>query len=216
MIEYGRPVYKVESLTDKWPTGLVGASEAAVDLFITPERLIDLANGGFAPHYRIDDGPPLFRKSELKEWAAKNLIKKFDAREFKAPFVQVVVEKDEYDHLGFAPTSIKRLNLKNITGDFRRSGIYFLCSNGRVVYVGQAVCVHSRVSTHMVTDKGDKVDAVFFLPWPAEDLNNIEGALIRALKPERNGKTRNGHMIAPVGEGLEDAKILEKIGFANV
>lgn len=212
---YEKPAYKLEALVDKWPSGLVSAKEACQDLHISEKRLEDLADAGFAPHFRIDNGKPLFRKTELKEWAAKNLIQRHDAREFKTPFIQVVVENSDYHQVGNAPKSLRRLNILNITGEFRRSGIYFLCSDGEVVYVGQSKCVHSRISHHMSNGMGERVDAIYFLPWPNDDLDRVEGALIRALKPARNGRSGsiNKTLIAPNGTPEQDKKILTHINF---
>ena len=50
----------------EWPNGLRSADDAGRDLGIGGARLTALADGGFAPHYRVDGGPPQFRISELK------------------------------------------------------------------------------------------------------------------------------------------------------
>lgn len=62
-------------------------------------------------------------------------------------------------------------------------GVYFLVSGAEVVYVGQSVDVMLRVANHA----GDKFfDGAFFIPLDAQELDAVEGAFIRALRPQRN------------------------------
>jgi hypothetical protein len=71
------------------------------------------------------------------------------------------------------------------TKQFQRTGIYFLCRDGALLYVGQPSNVVDRISEHA---KRYEFDTVLFLPWPRVDLNRIEGALIRTLRPPLNAK----------------------------
>jgi hypothetical protein len=80
-----RPEHKIEILSSEWPSNLKSAKDAATDLGISEERLTRLADGGYAPHYRIDGGPPLFRIGELKRWGAVNLIQQVGGRDIPAP-----------------------------------------------------------------------------------------------------------------------------------
>ncbi len=41
---------------------------------ITPERLIELADAGYAPHYLIDGKGPWFKIMELREWFDRNAV----------------------------------------------------------------------------------------------------------------------------------------------
>ena len=97
----------------------------------------------------------------------------------------------------------------DITGEYNRSGIYFLCLGDSLQYIGQSVNVHIRVSQH-----SKEYDQVLFLPWPADDLDRIEGALIRYLEPPCNGRgnRKNGKFVAPAlsYEGA-DEEIIEHI-----
>jgi len=88
-----------------------------------------------------------------------------------------------------------------------RSGIYFLCHRGRVVYVGQAAVVARRINEHI---EAKEFDQVFFLPWPQWDLDQIEGAFIRALSPPLNGNS-NGSLLGR-GDPAKDEEILELVG----
>lgn len=76
------------------------------------------------------------------------------------------------------------------------TGVYFLIAEGRVVYVGQAVCVFSRVAQHAKT-KGS-FDSVSFIECDACDLDVIESYWIHKLQPAWNHCRGNGTFVAPL------------------
>jgi hypothetical protein len=83
----------------------------------------------------------------------------------------------------------------DITKDSMLScGVYFLRRGQEIVYVGQSVAVHSRVSQHR---KDKHFDNVLFLPCEREELNNLEGFFIRLLRPQLNGHSKDGVYGAP-------------------
>jgi hypothetical protein len=47
---------------------------AAIIGKISTERLLELANSGYAPHHTIDGKGPFFRMEELKKWIKDNLF----------------------------------------------------------------------------------------------------------------------------------------------
>ena len=87
---------------------------------------------------------------------------------------------------------IKIAGLCEITAEVRRVGIYFLCRDSQVLYAGQSVNAVARISEHIA--RGVAFDAVFFLPCQAEDLNKIERAFIRYLKPPMNRMCHTGEL----------------------
>ena len=66
--------------TVRWPS-LKTAGEAAAAIGIEEQRLLDLADAQLAPHWRIDGGQPQFVTSELREWASRELLKRYDGKE---------------------------------------------------------------------------------------------------------------------------------------
>ncbi len=74
------------------------------------------------------------------------------------------------------------------------TGVYFLINNGRIVYVGQAVCVHSRLRAH--SDKN--FDRYAYIACPVEMLNKLESLYIHCLRPELNGNAVDGQKFAPI------------------
>lgn len=100
----------------------------------------------------------------------------------------------------FAPTEISNIrDLKSFPIHYLQSGIYFLVHKAKVVYIGQAICVVTRIGQHYI--EGEKIfDSVWFVPIPKSDLNFIERAFIKLLKPKYNfsgipGKRKFGKSI---------------------
>jgi hypothetical protein len=209
----------VQAFTAEWPRDLKSAQEAARSLGISADRLIGLADGGFAPHYRIDGGPPQFKLAELKGWASTTLVSRCKGRELPEP-IRVVVAAPPPD-LRKVPPALREIpGLADITDAARRTGIYFLCRDGVLLYVGQSINAYARVAEHT---KYREFDSAFFLPWPADDLNRIEAALIRTLTPPLNGRLPNGKMRvngyqgggpSRGGAADDDAPLLASIGLS--
>tara|TARA_R100001244_G_scaffold18161_1_gene19145 strand:- start:81 stop:455 length:375 start_codon:yes stop_codon:yes gene_type:complete len=119
----------------------------------------------------------------------------------------------EQDDLHKAPFEIRDIDgLCDITSYVDIGpGVYFLCRDEKVVYIGQSVTPVCRAASHKrETSDGSYANHkdfnnVFFLPWPESDLNSIEGALIRAIDTEYN---RHGPRGAP-GEAVK--KVVETL-----
>jgi hypothetical protein len=142
------PEHQIQVLTSEWPSGLKTIEEAARELNIDAERLRALADGGFAPHYRIDSGAPLFRMSELKRWAGANLVERIAGRDLPAP-IRIVVPAPKVQDFRRVPIALREIaGLCDITDETLRTGIYFLCRDGALLYVGQSINVAYRVAEH--------------------------------------------------------------------
>jgi len=201
-----KPAYIITQVTDGWPSSLKTAEEICGGLGIKPERLIQLADSGYVPHWRIDNGEPLFRLTEVKEWLSKNILDRVNGKPLPQSFI-VSVNKERISDYRNVPKELQQIpGLIDITGEFRRSGIYFLCQDNDLLYVGQSVNVSSRISTHHHTGKFNRV---IFMAWPPDDLDSVEGALIRVLKPPLNGRA-SGAMVAPKSKA-SDEEIMQLI-----
>lgn len=160
------------------------------------ERIIELAECGYMPHYKID-GAILFYPKEVKEWLSKNMIKKNDGQPF--PKSLTIVHTGERPKTT-VPESISNLNLYEIPPCDFTPWIYFLCFEGCVVYVGQSITPGQRVGEHV---KAGKIfDAVYVLPTPISDLDHVESKFIIQLRPRLNGCYKNGKMAVPIA-GLQ-------------
>jgi hypothetical protein len=195
----------------KLPYGLLSVEDAAKKTCMAPARLRSYANGGFAPHYRVD-GEPVFKITELREWVDANLVIRIEAKNLPDA-VRVVVRPSEVEDFRKVPHCLREIaGLCDITDKHKLVGVYFLCRNGELLYVGQSVDTIGRVSTHASSIHLGKhqFDTVLFLPWPQHDLDRVEGALIRTLRPPLNGKQGDARMIAP-GNQVGDAATIAEI-----
>ncbi len=68
-----------------------------------------------------------------------------------------------------------------------RPGVYMLVRDNAVVYVGSSVDVIARIASHRKGWERKDFHRALFLPCPASERLEIEGALIRFFLPEYNG-----------------------------
>lgn len=151
---------------------------------VAPDRLRELCAAGFIPHHRVDGGEPRFRTGETMQWVRDNLLQSWEGVPLPR-YAAVWTSEDALKPAACAPVCLRGLeNLHPLAMPPRLSGIYFLCRNDVVVYVGQSTDVYSRVPAH----RGVKdFDVVYFWPVPPSDLDRVEGAFIRLIKPCLNG-----------------------------
>lgn len=203
---------QITQATDEFPSGLKNAKEAAESIKgISASRLTDLADAGYAPHFRIDGGEPLFKVSETKRWLAKNLLGECMGRKLEDA-IRVVVPADEISIA--PPASIEHIELlQQLPVHGYQPGVYFLCKKGEVVYVGQSSTPVSRIAQHSASKKD--FDRVYLLPVPAYELNNVEAAFIHLLRPSQQGyhHQNKAKPVAPtMTKSIESA--LEGIGIS--
>ena len=71
-----------------------------------------------------------------------------------------------------------------------RSGIYFLCQDKKVVYIGQSKDVTTRVNAHTNSKEFDSVTAMLV---PEELLDEVEQYWIKRVKPKLNVRYLREH-----------------------
>jgi len=143
------------------PKNLVSVEQAAEKLQtlgLTEAELVQLADTDYAPHWRVNGGRPLFQMSELKSWLEENLAAHHDGRPLPRSF-RVQFEPAPIIKGNDLPPCLRGVaSLCDITGMVNLcSGIYFLCKDGEVVYVGQSISPLNRVRQHF----SDKDRTVF-------------------------------------------------------
>ena len=170
---------------EEWPTGLVPAAVIAEDVGLSVDRVTALADSGHWPHYRFDGGAPMFKKSESKSWAARNLMQKFEGKAADFSF-KVVIQAPQVIKT-VPPTSIANVKgLTEITHVLYPPGVYFLVEKDEVVYVGQSINPMSRIGEHLRSKQG-KFSRAYFIPVPQFMLDTVEGGFIKLLSPVLNG-----------------------------
>lgn len=172
------------SAGERLPSRFITLRDAAVMVGLSESRLSELAAAGYAPHWRVDGGPPVFRRRPLVRWVRDNVLDRCPGRPFPAPIVLHI------DRHCLAPAGVP-LALAAVSPLFGPpatpralgSGVYFLCDGPEVVYVGESGEVFARVPHH-VTDKS--FDRWYWTPVPSSDRLAVEVGYIQALQPKYN------------------------------
>jgi hypothetical protein len=202
------------------PGGLLDAHELAERLAkshrmpLPVERIVELAKSGHLPCWWWQDGDtmygPFFQVAKVKEWFVRNGHVKeqpgidfpgtLQVRVMGVPRAEDVIPRERL------PPALQAMGREFYPVQYEFSGVYFLIREDRVVYVGQSVNVTSRVGSH-VSEGQKRFERAIYLPVPLSDLDGVERAFIRALRPEYNGTANNGD------PDLIDEEWLAKYGF---
>jgi hypothetical protein len=165
---------------------------------VTPERLLELAESGLAPHYTVD-GQVMFGPGETKEWVNHNLISRRPGKHIGNGIVTIVNVSSQEKRPDAIPVELAAITEMLIPLSIQSvesigvPGVYFLCHQQKVVYVGQSVNVFQRVGAHIGVKS---FDSVWFIRVPPTDLDFVEGELIRTLQPKYN-HDKLGRIVAP-------------------
>ena len=185
------PQHSITYKTDNYPTSLKTHHETSevISGGLSAERIMELAESGYMPHYRIDGGIPLFKVTEVKAWISQNAIYKSEGRSI-SDALRIVVPAPEV--VDTPPNALRNIpHLQQLPRWGYQPGVYFLCLKGEVVYVGQSVHPSARVSNHQ-TDSQKNFDTVYLLPVPQSELNDVESAFIHHLMPVQQGGLKIG------------------------
>jgi hypothetical protein len=203
-----------------WIASLKTADEVAAKTkgHVSAERLLELARGDFIPHYEIE-GKVLFSLTEALNWLRDNAVIRKEGRQLLRPFIELtpllMIDGQERKEVPFvikglapwlSPMPIQSCMHANFPG------IYFLCRDGEVVYVGQSKQVAKRIGCHLY-DK--EFDFAFCMRIPESDLDFVEGEIVRHLKPKFNFSKRG--LEAPYPKDADSASVFarEVVGTAT-
>lgn len=178
--------------------------------FMTGDDLIGLAKLSEIPHYIVTNpftkkDVYCFLQEEINEWF-RSFVKKRNrtvapAITFSYPELPPSIHANDIVPPGL--TTIKGLRKMPMSAFYTPPGIYFLCLGPEIVYIGQAINVAKRLTSHM----GEKdFDSVYFISCHIEQLIPLESSLIRYYKPCLN-IAEAGH---PLKEGHKSC--LEMLG----
>lgn len=166
---------------------------------VSSDRLLELSEAGIAPHYLVD-GEVMFGAQETREWVNHNLVVRRPGRHLGDGLLTIVNVASSPSCSAEVPKELRLIAGMLVylpvasAETVGVSGIYFLCHEGVVVYVGQSINVFGRVGSHI----GDKTfDCIYFVRVPASDLNYVEGCLINQLRPKYNF-ANNGRLVMPI------------------
>jgi hypothetical protein len=189
-------------LNSEFPNGLKTAEEISLSVKMPVDRIIELTEAMYIPHFRCDDSEPMYKISEVKKWAAENVLCRFEGKPYP-PQLRIISAPEPAK---YAPSSIGGIDNLCVVKE-SVPGVYFLVLGDQVVYIGQSVNPPMRVSQHR---KNKEFSNAFFIPVIKSELDAVEGALIRLMNPPLN----SGDMLVAMGPKTErnDIDILADIG----
>lgn len=132
----------------------------------------------------------LFYSVEIKEWIEQNLLRvqqgmKFVNLQLLNTEKHLARSSDNVPYSLSAVRTLYRIDTSIYTG----SGIYFLCKDGDIKYIGKSVCVSARIGAHL-TERSKDFSEIFFIPAPTTEIDDLEKAFIHYFLPEYNAGTR--------------------------
>src|SRR5262245_48520701 len=74
------------------PFRFINLDDACVVTGLAAERLLELTQAGYAPHWRVDGGAPLFDKSEISRWVKNNFLQHEGGRPLHRAIIVHVVD----------------------------------------------------------------------------------------------------------------------------
>lgn len=86
----------------------------------------------------------------------------------------------------------------------RQPAIYFLLSNGEIVYIGRSSNLPARIGDH-ISKPGMPCDAYFAVHCPAKDLDATEAAYIQRYQPACNRRENKGYQVDKHCDAILDA-----------
>jgi len=145
------------------------------------ERIIELARQELIPFVLVDGKELRFFKKRTVDYIKQNLVFEKEPIPFPKPYPVYLNEPAPYKDIPMALRGMSSF-LYRVDSPLFLCGVYFLCSESAVVYVGSSTNIFSRVISH--GNRGH--DKSFYIIVPEKVLMAVEGAFIKILKPEQN------------------------------
>ena len=165
-------------------------SSSCMKLF-SKEDVVKFAKENIIPHYIIinpytkKEYGLLFDEQELDKWIRDNATQKMDG--INLPELKFINSSFVIPQSAVPKELLLIKNLYEIPQSILNTppGIYFLCIDGNIQYIGQAKHILNRILGHVNEGKKD-FNSVFFIACPLHTLDGLESALIRKFKPPLN------------------------------
>ena len=159
-----------------------------------------MATTGYAPFHTIDGAGPYFRQDSIRSWIKNNLIEEFIGLALHVQMPLLLAPPDYGVPMAEVPLSIRSLAERLCRVPTSLPGVYFLCRDDDVVYVGQSTNVSARVPQHAkLTYDFKRFDRAMWMPVDRENLDAVEMRYIKLLMPQYNvmGTGRKTRVIDP-------------------
>lgn len=164
---------------------LITIDELIVKLknFFTKKDILFFARNRYMPHHLLGGSAIGYRYKEVVKWIIENATRYSDAGTNVHPAIIRFRSRIKKEAKQIIPDALKDIvNITPVEIGYP-SGVYFLCQDEKVVYVGQSVNPSSRIPQHY---KDKKFNRAFLLPVPEHRLSQIEYRYIRQFEPLYN------------------------------
>lgn len=178
----------------------IGELKGKVTQLFSRQQILEMVDKKLIPHYILTNPLTkteiiLFDNTEINYWLTKHLKENRIDLEQELHFLCFDPSHftfDATDKIPPALTQLKRLYKLSKNHYGTPHGVYFLCKDEEVVYVGQAQNIRDRVQSHR-SEKVKEFDSVYFILCHIDQLDQIETALIRHLRPKYNVSQNGGN-----------------------
>lgn len=160
----------------------------------TEEEILQLAKDFALPHYVLINPVSkaeyyLFSPGEVQDWVYANCLRRNEpvvAESLTIYNFDTTLHKVGLDDtIPMELASVKNLFKLPLEILNTPPGVYFLCDEKDIVYVGQSINVANRIATHL-SEAEKQFNQVYFIPCHISHLNHLESSMIRYFKPKYN------------------------------
>ena len=175
-------------------TKLITIEEVSKLYGIKQEKIMEWVNACLCPYYLLAGEGPLFKKMEIKKWISDNKIIKCNGKPILT--LQKILTRSADKFNIYLPNALKAIKgLCIFTFEAAISGIYFLCVNDEVVYIGSSENIHTRILVHtngssrmleLKKEYGKEITAAYYLPVVSSEMRRLEDEFIQIIQPKLN------------------------------
>ena len=151
--------------------------------FFTKKDILYFAKNRYMPHHELGGSAIGYRYKEVVRWIVENATRYSDRGTNVHPAIIRFKSRVRKEAKHLIPDSLKDIvNLTPMEIGYP-SGVYFLCQDEKVVYVGQSANPSARIPHHY---KDKKFNRVYLIPVPEKRLLEVEHRYIREFLPLYN------------------------------
>jgi hypothetical protein len=169
--------------------------------FLSTSQFLELASKKIVPHYILIN--PLtgeesiwFQSSEVDAWFRRYFRSINEMPQSELIFLNFKTNEyriEPHDKIPDELCMIKNLCKLPMVRINTPPGVYFLCQERDIVYIGKAVNIADRIVEHK-KEAVKKFDSVYFICCHSDQLTQIETACIRFFKPAYNISAVKGNI----------------------
>lgn len=162
---------------------------------MSPEKIHELTEEGVMPHYKLIDpfnGNQVmkyyYRTKDVENFIIKNCLISQDLTfepEYKFVNFCTGISTEESAQIPIELSNLSQMYVIRTDQMLATCGIYFLCKEKKIVYIGQSTSIATRLAVH-IEEAAKQFDLCVWIPIHKRDLDTVEASLIKHFKPKLN------------------------------